>query len=159
MSKSGTQRSNIVPGAVVSVVLKADQGSDFLTHGTVQALLTNSENHPRGIKVRLTSGQVGRVQKIHPEGSNIEALQIQTQHEVAIEDEPRAAPHARSLGDFLFPIETSSRTTTVPATTKSAVTPVLFPWSCTVCTFENTTYELECEMCNTLRQNYGLGDT
>ncbi|MDD2673215.1 MAG: YwbE family protein [Syntrophales bacterium] len=54
----------IRPGAKVLIVLKKDQPTGKLTEGIVQDILTNKTNHPRGIKVRLTSGQVGRVQKI-----------------------------------------------------------------------------------------------
>lgn len=60
-----TQRSNIQKGYLVSVVLKADQRSGKLTEGTVKDILTNSPNHPHGIKVRLEDGQVGRVKKIY----------------------------------------------------------------------------------------------
>lgn len=59
-----TKRSNITPGAVVDIVLKKDQRTGTLTRGTVKRLLTNSSTHPHGIKVELTDGQVGRVQKI-----------------------------------------------------------------------------------------------
>lgn len=59
-----TKRSNITPGSVVDIVLKKDQRTGTLTRGTVKRLLTNSSNHPHGIKVELTDGQVGRVQKI-----------------------------------------------------------------------------------------------
>lgn len=61
-------RSNIKPGALVQVVLKADQPTGKLTEGVVAELLTNSMNHPRGIKVRLRDGQVGRVQSILQSG-------------------------------------------------------------------------------------------
>ena len=61
---NGTVRSNIKIGAKVLVVQKQDQRTGKLTEGTVQRLLTNSANHPRGIKVMLESGIVGRVQKI-----------------------------------------------------------------------------------------------
>lgn len=60
----GKQRQNIRPGMEVSVVLKKDQGSGKLTRGCVQNILTKSAYHPHGIKVRLTDGQVGRVQQI-----------------------------------------------------------------------------------------------
>mmetsp|Transcript_11939 Transcript_11939/g.22113 ORF Transcript_11939/g.22113 Transcript_11939/m.22113 type:complete len:152 (-) Transcript_11939:216-671(-) len=150
MSGGGTQRSNIFPGAVVAIVLKSDQGSGFLTHGTVQTLLTNSENHPRGIKVRLTSGQVGRVQKIHPQGTDCESIQPRTgiQHQEDLSMDLPRAPPSRNLGDFLFPNETSRTTATM----------TISPWSCATCTFENNNYELECEMCNTLRPNYRIED-
>ncbi len=61
----GTNRSNIHPGLAVSIVLKQDQRSGKLTEGVVKDLLTKSPFHPHGIKVRLESGEVGRVKKIH----------------------------------------------------------------------------------------------
>lgn len=57
-------RSNIKPGIRVKIVLKKDQPTGVLTEGIVKDILTNSAVHPRGIKVRLEDGQVGRVQKI-----------------------------------------------------------------------------------------------
>jgi len=60
----GYLRGNIKPGAKVAVVLKEDQRSGKLTYGVVQDILTRSPSHPHGIKVRLTSGQVGRVQEV-----------------------------------------------------------------------------------------------
>lgn len=57
-------RSNIKPGLEVNIVLKADQRSGKLTNGVVKKLLTNSSNHPHGIKVMLEDGQVGRVKEI-----------------------------------------------------------------------------------------------
>ena len=60
----GKNRDNIEPGIEVAIVLKENQGSGELTLGTVQDILTNSNFHPHGIKVRLTSGQVGRVKEI-----------------------------------------------------------------------------------------------
>ena len=61
---SGTERHSIKPGLRVSIVLKADQGSGKLTEGIVKDILTNSSTHPHGIKVRLESGQIGRVKEI-----------------------------------------------------------------------------------------------
>jgi uncharacterized repeat protein (TIGR03833 family) len=61
----GTKRANIKIGANVSIVLKQDQRSGELTEGIVEKILTNSPNHPHGIKVRLDGGQVGRVKQIH----------------------------------------------------------------------------------------------
>ena len=58
------QRKNIRAGLKVSIVLKQDQRTGKRTVGIVKDLLTNSSNHPHGIKVRLTDGQVGRVQEI-----------------------------------------------------------------------------------------------
>ncbi len=60
----GNQRINIKLGMKVVVVLKADQQSGKLTEGVVKDIMTNSPTHPHGIKVRLMSGQVGRVKEI-----------------------------------------------------------------------------------------------
>jgi uncharacterized repeat protein (TIGR03833 family) len=64
------ERKNIRPGARVAIVLKQDQRTGKQTIGRVKDLLTNSNFHPHGIKVRLTDGQVGRVQEILPEENN-----------------------------------------------------------------------------------------
>ncbi|MGI8813676.1 MAG: YwbE family protein [Pyrinomonadaceae bacterium] len=61
------ERKNITPGLRVGVVLKQDQRTGKQTVGVVKDLLTNSPTHPHGIKVRLTDGQVGRVQEILPD--------------------------------------------------------------------------------------------
>jgi uncharacterized repeat protein (TIGR03833 family) len=58
------ERKNIRAGLKVAVVLKQDQRTGKQTIGVVKDLLTNSNFHPHGIKVRLTDGQVGRVQEI-----------------------------------------------------------------------------------------------
>jgi uncharacterized repeat protein (TIGR03833 family) len=55
------QRSQIKVGAHVRIVLKQDQRSGKLTEGIVKDILTNSSQHPHGIKVRLVDGKVGRV--------------------------------------------------------------------------------------------------
>lgn len=60
-----TIRENIKPGLEVSIVRKENQSTGVLTLGIVQDILTNSPEHPRGIKVRLETGEVGRVQIIH----------------------------------------------------------------------------------------------
>jgi len=57
-------RKDIRPGLRVAVVLKQDQRTGKRTEGVVKDILTNSQFHPHGIKVRLTDGQVGRVQEI-----------------------------------------------------------------------------------------------
>lgn len=54
-------RSDIKPGIKVSIVLKKDQRTGTLTEGVVKDILTKSPHHPHGIKVRLESGEVGRV--------------------------------------------------------------------------------------------------
>ncbi len=57
-------RSEIAPGREVMIVLKKDQRSGKLTRGIVRDILTRSATHPHGIKVRLESGDVGRVKEI-----------------------------------------------------------------------------------------------
>ena len=57
----GTYRINIHIGDNVDIVLKQDQSTRKLTHGIVKEILTKSQFHPHGIKVRLTDGKVGRV--------------------------------------------------------------------------------------------------
>ena len=61
---NGQSRSDVLPGLEVDIVLKEDQRTGKLTRGFVKDILTNSPHHPRGIKVRLQDGRVGRVQKI-----------------------------------------------------------------------------------------------
>jgi uncharacterized repeat protein (TIGR03833 family) len=60
----GRKRANIKQGIKVKIVLKQDQQSGKLTDGVVKDILTNSSSHPHGIKVRLTTGDVGRVKEI-----------------------------------------------------------------------------------------------
>jgi len=60
----GRNRKDIQIGTKVEVVQKQDQRSGKLTVGVVQRILTNSTNHPHGIKVQLESGEVGRVKNI-----------------------------------------------------------------------------------------------
>ncbi len=61
---NGTIRNAIRPGVHVRIVLKSDQRSGKLTEGIVKDILTKSSSHPHGIKVRLLSGQVGRVKEV-----------------------------------------------------------------------------------------------
>lgn len=60
----GTQRNDIKRGLEVKIVQKADQRTGKLTEGVVKDILTNSPRHPHGIKVRLDTGEVGRVKEI-----------------------------------------------------------------------------------------------
>jgi uncharacterized repeat protein (TIGR03833 family) len=68
---NGKLRSDISIGSLVDIVLKKDQPTGKLTRGHVKRILTNSPNHPHGIKVMLVEGdQVGRVQNILEEKQN-----------------------------------------------------------------------------------------
>ena len=60
----GCKRSDVLPSLHVSIVLKENQKTGKLNNGYVQDILTNKPYHSRGIKVRLTNGMIGRVQKI-----------------------------------------------------------------------------------------------
>ena len=61
---NGRNRNDISPGARVLVVEKHNQRSGETTEGVVKDILTNSPTHPHGIKVRLESGEVGRVKEV-----------------------------------------------------------------------------------------------
>ena len=61
--------SQLSPGVIVHIVLKADQRSGKLTPGKIADILTKGD-HPRGIKVRLADGQIGRVQSIYSSGAS-----------------------------------------------------------------------------------------
>lgn len=103
----------VVPGAAVSIVLKEDQPTGRETQGVVQDLLTRG-NHPRGIKVRLQDGQVGRVQRIvsgdlvAPSVSENDRTSIIAPRQrrewknkdIRLDDHPELPP-ARTLADFL----------------------------------------------------------
>jgi uncharacterized repeat protein (TIGR03833 family) len=60
----GRKRSDVKPGLLVNIVEKQNQRTGELTEGVVKQLLTNSPTHPHGIKVRLETGEVGRVKEI-----------------------------------------------------------------------------------------------
>ena len=62
--KSGTKRSNISIGLLVRIVQKQHQQSEELTEGVASRILTNAPQHPHGIKVKLDTGEVGRVKEI-----------------------------------------------------------------------------------------------
>lgn len=66
---NGKNRKDITAGLEVEIVLKQDQRTGKRTRGIVKDILTNSSTHPHGIKVRLTDGQVGRVQEIIQKGN------------------------------------------------------------------------------------------
>jgi uncharacterized repeat protein (TIGR03833 family) len=67
LTMNGRNRKDIRPGVEVDVVLKRDQASGKRTRGIVKDVLTSSSFHPHGIKVRLESGEVGRVQEVFEE--------------------------------------------------------------------------------------------
>ena len=65
MSKNdGRIRKNVTVGSLVQITLKQDKKIGQYTKGIVEELLTEAAKHPQGIRVRLKSGQVGRIKKI-----------------------------------------------------------------------------------------------
>ncbi len=60
----GRNRKDIYPGLLVEIIQKKHQGSGELTEGIVKAILTSAPYHNRGIKVKLETGEVGRVATI-----------------------------------------------------------------------------------------------
>lgn len=60
----GTIRINLKLGQKVNIILKKDQRTGKLTQGIIEKILTSAPKHTRGIKVRLVTGDVGRVQEI-----------------------------------------------------------------------------------------------
>lgn len=60
----GRKRTDIRLGSQVKIVKKENQRSGTLTEGIVASILTSSEEHPHGIKVKLQDGSVGRVKVI-----------------------------------------------------------------------------------------------
>ena len=61
---NGIKREDLKPGMHVKIILKEDQRTGELTEGYVKDILTKSVNHPHGIKVRLVTGEVGRVKEM-----------------------------------------------------------------------------------------------
>ncbi|KAK4233089.1 hypothetical protein C8A03DRAFT_48253 [Achaetomium macrosporum] len=80
--------SEVVPGALVNIVLKADQPTGRTVQGAVGQLLTRG-NHPRGIKVRLTDGRVGRAQSIVG-SAELSASQVQGEDSATVPSSTRA---------------------------------------------------------------------
>ncbi|KAF2708855.1 hypothetical protein K504DRAFT_468086 [Pleomassaria siparia CBS 279.74] len=63
--------SQLRPGTPVAIILKQDQPTGHRVYGVVGELLTKGD-HPRGVKVRLRDGRVGRVQKVVEEAKGRE---------------------------------------------------------------------------------------
>jgi len=61
---NGTKRKGVKIGSLVKIVIKEDQRTGELTEGIVKDILTKSPGHPHGIKVRLETGEIGRVKEI-----------------------------------------------------------------------------------------------
>lgn len=95
----------VTPGASVSIVLKQDQPTGREVQGTVQDLLTRG-NHPRGIKVRLTDGRVGRVQRMAGNHATVQ----QPSDGFTVRREGRRPPTFQDMRNEEFPSEPPPRT-------------------------------------------------
>ncbi|KAK6542988.1 hypothetical protein TWF694_006919 [Orbilia ellipsospora] len=62
------RHASITPSTPVSIILKQDQPTGRQVTGIVSEILTRGD-HPRGVKVRLKDGRVGRVQQIITDNS------------------------------------------------------------------------------------------
>jgi len=78
----GTCRAQIRAGQSVLIVLKKDQRSGKLTSGIVKDILTKSPTHPHGIKVRLESGEIGRVKQVVGSPTAAGASPARVQHDL-----------------------------------------------------------------------------
>lgn len=87
-------------GVPVNIVLKADQRTGKLTTGKISDILTRSD-HPRGIKVRLTDGQIGRVQSLSSSGAsmNVDSMTSPTQSTAPQFSQVRSGQGTRGLQD------------------------------------------------------------
>jgi uncharacterized repeat protein (TIGR03833 family) len=138
--KKMTSRKLLKIGDLVSITLKCDQGTDKLTVGRIAEILTNSANHPRGIKVRLTSGQVGRVQKMQ-ERTKSKENGLNNEHFRPVE--PMSDPSLPStkshitLSQFMPELDTGND--------------YCKTWNCRACTYINGVFSTECEMCGSNR--------
>jgi len=120
----------VTPGAAVSIVLKQDQPTGREVQGTVQDLLTRG-NHPRGIKVRLTDGRVGRVQRMaNDQSPPSQQQQSTTPGPFMVRREGQQAPTYSDVRNNEFPSEPPPRTLFdfLPETTDVAPSsePVIF---------------------------------
>lgn len=136
---------SVFPGAKVSIVLKADQSTGREVQGTVKDLLTRGD-HPRGIKVRLQDGRIGRVQRTLPGDSRGTAASATRQLNDAVQrpaqmtttsqgdDAACEGPPSRSLADYIAGRRSARKEDAMPV--KVPLTPSATV-TCPVCgTFE-----------------------
>ena len=155
-------------GSTVSVVQKHHQGTDVLTSGIVSEILTNSDFHPRGIKVRLVDGTVGRIaiasspQTTRTTHSNNYDYSTTTTEDEQQEEDGRPRRQA-SLADFMGNVGRRPASPVLPPPRQEEEIQILNPpsssshsaaekeWACSACTFVNSGLLPECELCQTAR--------
>lgn len=126
-----SSRALISQGQLVKVVQKHHQSSGQLTLGVVDEILTSSSFHPRGIKVRLSNGLVGRVQELakpHEEESVVE-VPSSISSSMVYSCDIHEKPHNRRRQKSKVIVEKE--------------------WTCSACTFANSAALKRCEICDT----------
>ena len=134
-------------GSTVSVVQKQDQPTGRLTTGIVGEILTNADFHPRGIKVRLTDGTVGRIateSSGSPSNSGGGGEEPSRAYSTATTYPDGGRRENATLADFL---PTSSAAARAPISFDAATE----DWTCEACTFKNSGLLPTCEVCETSR--------
>lgn len=135
------ERARIRIGALVDIVLKAHQSTGQLSRGTVSEILTNSSHHPRGCKVRLEDGRVGRVQAVisSPGSSSNERNELNFNSRGRLPDTVSPPPPTGlTLSDFL------------PDFGEKEITSGK-EWACLICTLENSGRDRVCGACGSDR--------
>lgn len=111
--------SQLRPGVVVNVVLKEHQRSGKLTTGQISEILTRGD-HPRGVKVRLSSGEIGRVQSLSLFSEHIAAAQTPPHVQICFASEYKTSPNpsgGRRRGRFA--LQDDYRQDTTPLESRS----------------------------------------
>ena len=130
-------------GTSTSVIQKHDQGTGRLTSGTIAEILTNSTFHPRGIKVRLEDGTVGRISS--GTNDNIDAYSYSN-------DEINTPRQSHTLSDYIMPQTSPPNQTNLPQhENEPEIVNQNEDWACSVCTFINSGLLPECELCQNIR--------
>ena len=137
-----TSKSKVSKGLLVDIILKNDQASGAETRGIVKEILTNCQNHHRGIKVKLEDGRVGRISRIigDPEGAAGSASKSNlnsSRHEIESNDTREKPIGNVLLSDFIQPKLQKDHS-------KS-------DWNCKECTFLNSQFLDKCEICSASR--------
>ena len=141
-SQDNGSNSHLI-GTSVSVIQKQDQGTGQLTSGTIAEILTNSTFHPRGIKVRLVDGTVGRISDNSPDGAGLNSHSNSDDHDRNNDAVPLPS---HSLADYLVAPVPPTQNIITQNTEHHNV-----DWPCPMCTFLNSGLLPECELCQTKR--------
>jgi len=170
---NGANPNSHLIGTTASVIQKHDQGTGHLTSGTIAEILTNSRFHPRGIKVRLDDGTVGRISSDSTGGTTDRGSCGLYSNDDA--DAAAAAPkRSRTLADYMTDEISAPRGSRKGGGAAVVAPPVHerqreeyqrrpehrsedrhehpnVAWSCSGCTFVNSGLMPECELCQTIR--------